>query len=119
MNIRSTRTYVILPLSLPAFSEIETKLREAGYEHAFDKDAEGGLTVDMHGIAVHAELSAAPPQAPSLTLSEAVLEELENHIREWTDENIDELPDPKYLHRWFAAHGSTLISQLRGSNAST
>lgn len=34
----STHTYVVLDLSPAAFAEIETKLRAAGYEHAFDKE---------------------------------------------------------------------------------
>lgn len=43
-----THGYSILELSRPAFDEIRRKLKEAGYEHAF----EGEDTIDMHGIAV-------------------------------------------------------------------
>lgn len=42
-----TRTFVVLAVSKKTFDEIHTKLREAGYTHAF----EGGL-IDMHGIAL-------------------------------------------------------------------
>lgn len=55
-----SHTYAILQLSAAAFQEIETKLHEAGYEHAFDTAAEGGLTIDMHGIAVQALPVPAP-----------------------------------------------------------
>lgn len=56
-----SHTYAILQLSAAAFKEIETKCREAGYEHAFDAAAEGGLTIDMHGIAVQALPAPALP----------------------------------------------------------
>jgi hypothetical protein len=46
-----TRTYAILELSKEAFEEIETKLRTANYEHAFQA-RNGKLVIDMHGIAV-------------------------------------------------------------------
>ena len=45
-----TRTYAVLELSAAAWDEIATKLRAAGYDHAF---MEGG-EIDMHGIAVKA-----------------------------------------------------------------
>lgn len=47
-----THTYVVLQISKRAFAEIKRKLVEAGYEHAFRKDDEHGLVIDMHGIAV-------------------------------------------------------------------
>jgi len=50
--MRSTHTYVTMPLSVNAFNEIVEKLTEAGYTHAFHKDRDGSLTVDMHGLAV-------------------------------------------------------------------
>jgi hypothetical protein len=47
----STHTYAILDLSPEAFEEISTKLKAAGYDHAFMSDGE----IDMHGIAVKKE----------------------------------------------------------------
>lgn len=46
--MRSTYTYAKLPLSQAAYDEIATKLRNAGYDHAFMKNG----TIDMHGIGV-------------------------------------------------------------------
>lgn len=45
--MRTTHTYVELALSPASYEEIAKKLREAGYDHAFD-----GATIDMHGLAV-------------------------------------------------------------------
>ena len=42
-----THTYVTLEISFTAYQEIAAKLREAGYDHAFD-----GQTIDMHGLAL-------------------------------------------------------------------
>lgn len=49
-----SHTYAVLQISKAAFDEIRGKLKEAGYEHAFDDAAEGGPVVDMHGVAVQA-----------------------------------------------------------------
>jgi hypothetical protein len=46
--LRTTYTYVEMELSDSAYNEIASKLRAAGYDHAFDKDG----TIDMHGLAV-------------------------------------------------------------------
>lgn len=58
-----SHTFVILDISPDAFSEIEKKLREAGYEHTFM----GSMTpydkrnvIDMHGIALRPQDSADP-----------------------------------------------------------
>ncbi len=40
-----------MELSAPAYEEIATKMREAGYDHVFMDDGE----IDMHGIAVAKE----------------------------------------------------------------
>jgi hypothetical protein len=45
MVMRSTHTYARLPLSPQAYEEIATKLRTAGYDHAFI----GNGDIDMHG----------------------------------------------------------------------
>lgn len=55
-----THTYVVLELSEKAFSEIKSKLEQAGYQHTFhDEPAHSGkparLVIDMHGIAVAGE----------------------------------------------------------------
>lgn len=47
MTLRNTYTIATLELSRTAYEEIAAKLREAGYDHAFD----GGL-IDMTGIGV-------------------------------------------------------------------
>ncbi|MCY4470769.1 MAG: hypothetical protein OXC08_18805 [Thiotrichales bacterium] len=43
--IRSTHTFVELAVSDAVYDEIASKLREAGYDHAFVDGA-----IDMHGI---------------------------------------------------------------------
>jgi hypothetical protein len=48
--VHHTHTYAILEVSIGTFEEIETKLRQAGYAHAFDD----GL-IDMNGIALEKE----------------------------------------------------------------
>lgn len=48
--MRTTHTLAILELSPAAASEIETKLRTAGYDHAFLEDG----MIDMTGIGVRA-----------------------------------------------------------------
>lgn len=55
--MRTTHTYVTLPLSPSAFAEIKEKLEAAGYQHAFDTDKDDGLVIDMHGLAVIEEKS--------------------------------------------------------------
>ena len=46
-----TYTYAICQLSRAAFDEIAAKLREAGYDHAFEENE----VIDMRGIGVKAE----------------------------------------------------------------
>jgi len=48
MSLRTTRTLTTLELSAAAYNEIHTKLKKAGYDHAFLDD---GL-IDMHGIGI-------------------------------------------------------------------
>lgn len=45
-----TYTYAILDISPEAYREIKSKLKEAGYDHAFHGDV-----IDMHGIALQAK----------------------------------------------------------------
>lgn len=40
-------TYAVLDVSPAVFEEVKTKLKAAGYDHAFDGDV-----IDMHGIAL-------------------------------------------------------------------
>ena len=47
-----TRTYALLEISKEAFDEITGKMKEAGYDHAFE---DHGNVIDMHGIAVTME----------------------------------------------------------------
>lgn len=49
--MRTSRTFALLKVSKAAFDEIRLKLEAAGYGHAFHED-DGGLTIDMHGIAL-------------------------------------------------------------------
>jgi hypothetical protein len=43
-----TYTFVTMEISKAAYEEIAAKMRDAGYDHAFDEDGE----IDMHGIAL-------------------------------------------------------------------
>jgi hypothetical protein len=52
MILRTTHTFVELPLSPAAYEEIRNKLKAAGYEHCFIR---GEDTIDMHGLAVTRE----------------------------------------------------------------
>lgn len=72
-----THTYAILELSQHAFDEIATKMREAGYDHAFDV-SDGKSVIDMHGIGVQAE-DAKP--APTIEELEALLKENPANVR--------------------------------------
>ena len=45
MILRGTHTFVELAVSAAVYDEIEAKLREASYDHAFVDGA-----IDMHGI---------------------------------------------------------------------
>lgn len=49
-DLRQTHTFATLEVSQAVFDEVEKKLREAGYDHAFVD----GL-IDMHGIALERE----------------------------------------------------------------
>jgi hypothetical protein len=59
---RTTHTFVVLDLSGAAFAEISTKLKDAGYHHAFSKD-DGRDVIDMQGIAVACEPEPSNPAA--------------------------------------------------------
>jgi hypothetical protein len=48
-----THTFVLLELSQEAYDEIASKLKNAGYDHAFEDHG----VIDMHGLAVHAKRS--------------------------------------------------------------
>jgi hypothetical protein len=54
-----TYTHVLLEVSQSAYDEIATKLRTAGYDHAFNEHGE----IDMHGIAL-VPADEPPPPAP-------------------------------------------------------
>jgi len=55
-----THTVAILELNTSAFGEIASKLREAGYDHAFIDDG----VIDMTGIGVK---EATPDQIVTIT----------------------------------------------------
>lgn len=52
--IRSTHTYVKLPVSKAIYDEIRAKFVEAGYEHVFNKEGDEEV-IDMQGIALAIE----------------------------------------------------------------
>jgi hypothetical protein len=56
--MKATHTYVLLEVSGAAYDEIETKLRDACYEHVFNDKGE----IDMHGIAL---VRAPVPELPT------------------------------------------------------
>lgn len=59
-----THTYAVLDVSPDVFQEIRNKLERAGYGHTFIDRADGGLEIDMHGIALAVDpavLKAAQP----------------------------------------------------------
>jgi DNA segregation ATPase FtsK/SpoIIIE-like protein len=56
MELRQIKTFVTLKISAAAFREIESKLRAAGYGHAFVED---GL-IDMRGIVIAPEAVKLP-----------------------------------------------------------
>lgn len=58
-----THTFVVLQVSEAAWEEIERKLDAAGYDHAFSRDDEYGVLIDMHGIALAKE-AALPEHLP-------------------------------------------------------
>ena len=60
MNIRQTHTYAVLEVSHAAFVEIAAKLRQAGYNHAFQPE-DGKLLIDMNGIALVSEKDVQKP----------------------------------------------------------
>lgn len=47
-----THTFVVMEVSDAAFDEIKTQLELASYQHAIHNDAQRGIVLDMHGIAV-------------------------------------------------------------------
>ena len=51
-----TYTYALLPVSQRTYDEIAEKLRDAGYDQAFQEDTSltslNGQVIDMHGIAL-------------------------------------------------------------------
>lgn len=59
----TTHTYAILEISKPAFDEIKAKFEAAGYPYPDQiHKTDGGLLIDMHGIAVRAEAPAKQPR---------------------------------------------------------
>jgi len=59
-RIRTTYTMVKLELSPAAYEEIKAKLEEAGYQHTFLEDFDGGEAIDMTHIAVAPEEEVIP-----------------------------------------------------------
>ena len=55
---RSTHTFAGLEVGVATYNEIATKLREAGYDHAFNDDG----AIDMHGIGLIPEPERQEPK---------------------------------------------------------
>jgi hypothetical protein len=79
-----TYTYAKLPLSPEAYDEIATKLKEAGYHHAFGNNGD----IDMHGIGVcvekqdhNASLLGSDWQPSHITINEASTVQLGDVVR--------------------------------------
>ncbi len=51
-DLRSTHTFVELPVSTAAFEEITEKLRKASYWHTFIMNGDKIDAIDMNGIAL-------------------------------------------------------------------
>ncbi len=60
-DLKQTHTFVTLELSPAAWLEIYTKLKSAGYDHAFLFE-NGEKLIDMYGIAVQ---PLAPDEVPT------------------------------------------------------
>lgn len=74
MNLRQTRTYVILDISQAAYDEIAKKLRDAKYDHAFHQEEGAAEVIDMQGIALRA---SADEHSVIIDLVESILKEME------------------------------------------
>jgi glucosamine 6-phosphate synthetase-like amidotransferase/phosphosugar isomerase protein len=79
-----TYTYARLPLSPEAYDEIATKLKEAGYHHAFENNGD----IDMHGIGLcveeqdrHAALLGSDWQPSMVTINENSTVQLGDVVR--------------------------------------
>lgn len=46
-------------------------------------------------------------------ITKAQLESFEMWFREYFDPEVEELPDPKYLHMWAVDHGEDLLKLLK------
>jgi hypothetical protein len=58
MVLNVTHSYALLEVSKATYTEIATKLREAGYDHVFGREGE----MDMHGIALIASGASDDPK---------------------------------------------------------
>jgi hypothetical protein len=61
--MRSTRTYVELPVPDDVYAIIRKKLMAAGYDHAIDDETH---TIDMHGLALTIERGASPVERAAM-----------------------------------------------------
>lgn len=97
-----TRTFVTMDLSPAAYEEVASKLREAGYKHAFHDDGEGRILLDMHGIACgRGEGGAAPSIA-----------ELQADIWRWTISKGWGAEDDKQMGRTIGDLLMLMVSEL-------
>jgi tRNA A37 threonylcarbamoyladenosine dehydratase len=71
----TTHTYAILDVSKRTYDEIAQKLRDAQYDHAFDRDV-----IDMHGIALRVD----PASVVAKQFIDTALDELASTLRERT-----------------------------------
>lgn len=79
-----THTYALLPISKEAYAEIRDKLIIAGYDHALHEDSDHGEVINMHGIAVVAEVEEEKPRAghPSPPLGDPRIPMTEDEVHD-------------------------------------
>lgn len=91
--IKQTHTYAILEVPKTTYDEIHTRLKVAGYDHAFHEDV-----IDMHGIA----LRAMEPNFIEDLLS-----------RYPSPQDLTEHEYASDLHRWAELVKATLESKVK------
>lgn len=76
--MRTTHTYATLEVSAATYDEIAAKLKEAGYDHAFDDGA-----IDMHGIG----LVRIAPDPKSVPLDEQLrlVTQERDELKRWAE----------------------------------
>jgi hypothetical protein len=74
-----TYTYAILEVSPPTYDEIAAKLREAGYDHAFNAEGE----IDLHGLALTKAAGFRPATSGTSLALQSILALARVKTNEW------------------------------------